>query len=218
MNFVRWFWVLAISLLVGTLGWVGLCSHNTRTRATSFLSDLAHLQPGTSDKEAAANLAKRHGGVVTSKLCDASSCEYWFFFENTMLARLKLAPNTKLTTYVRVEDGKLSFVNLNYWLGQQAWIVVNESSCSTCQDLPSAELDLRRDGDGKAQRAVVTLKPESAPDLRHRALQLNANCLSKVGGCSDASELAPELWRLESAKPPVSSHRHTGSQRDPAGN
>jgi len=49
---------------------------------------------------------------------------------------------------------------------------------------------------------AVHLTPASTRAQRHSAYGLNLACLTKLGGCTDARALSPELWdRTETERP-----------------
>jgi len=44
-------------------------------------------------------------------------------------------------------------------------------------------------------QAIVHLTPQATPSERRAAFSFNLNCLDKLGGCKDSSDLLPSVWR-----------------------
>jgi hypothetical protein len=122
-------------------------------------------------------------------------CGYGLFVENKFLHRLKLAPITNIAVSIEAIGGTVDQIILFYATGEFG----NVGVVHFIQSAPGKGTTCGKDtcvarfygSDG----AVVRLNVQAAADApsieRNRRLKLNTHCLSRIGGCKNASELLP---------------------------
>jgi hypothetical protein len=62
------------------------------------------------------------------------------------------------------------------------------------QDDKNYVVSHRRDRKGLPESVSVYLTPAATPTARQQAYGFNLDCLARLGGCKDSSELLPSAW------------------------
>jgi hypothetical protein len=200
-------WLL-LTCTVGVLAATGfvLLMHEAgkpRDRAEQLVRDLASLRVGKSSFDDAERIAAKHGGrqVASSGPCTEEYCELSFSIESALLPRLLLARPTVFSAAVFVGKGKVRQLAFGLTRGGSDPDRFCAVHVTEFQDGPEAAEEYkpfsitRRTGvGGRHQTLNVRLTEQASPSDRALAYSLQLSCLNKLGGCADASELAPRLW------------------------
>jgi|SRR5271165_7174368 len=193
---------LGLVLTVCVLGIAAQVVHR-RQMAQAFLAEATALQLRVSTLAQIQSLAARYGGQIDPSTCDASGCSYFFRFDNGWLHRLWLAPYMRLTCTLGSENGVLVYRRAILISGNGAshgafveeWLDYPKG----IKGLPHVEepFDIRRQTadvvGGRRWRVFVMLTADATPEQHRVAYNLNAGCLSRIGGCQDAQQLLPTI-------------------------
>jgi hypothetical protein len=122
-------------------------------------------------------------------------CGYDLVVMNRVLHGLRLAPVTGIVANVETNNGIVDQLLIFYQLGDFGniglvdFIQVAPGKATNCGRATCVERSYGSDG------AVVKIRIQVAADApsaeRNRLLNFNTRCISKIGGCKNASELLP---------------------------
>jgi hypothetical protein len=122
-------------------------------------------------------------------------CGYALLVENKFLHGLKLAPITNIAVSIEASGGTVDQIILWYATGEFGNIGVVHFIQSVAGKVTTCGRDTCVGRSYGSDGAVVRLNVQASADApsieRNRLLQLNTRCLSKIGGCKNASELLP---------------------------
>ena len=164
--------------------------------AGSLIRELQWLQLGPGDVQRARALIEkyhlRRGTADPPWSSDPNV--YGRGFDNSALSRLHLAPWTTLGVAIHLEGDSANYIILTAAVG------CRESMASgvfikifpASPDVPPFDLNVHP-GLGKPPNISITMTSEASTQQRMQAFGLDVGCLSRIGGCSGASELLPSL-------------------------
>jgi hypothetical protein len=166
-----------------------------RRKAQAFLGSVEVMKPGKSGLADVKKLAQEYEGDLKS--CGPKQCEAYFFFSNTLLHLVRLAPEQAFTGWLKVENGTLTHVLLRFYSATG-----DTSTYAQVLDLAQPEAEQQpywaqlqyNSSSGKAWRAIIKLTPEATIDQRVAAYTFDLRCLSIMGGCEDALQMLPKVW------------------------
>src|SRR5256885_13155897 len=95
-NYRRYWMILSVLTLIVAISGV-LSTIRTRKQAETLIYKIQLLKPGESTFAEVQKLATEYRGTITGKTCDASQCQFYFYFENTWLKSIRIAPGTLFT-------------------------------------------------------------------------------------------------------------------------
>jgi len=186
---------MALALVILVIASILFCTFAPRYQAKRFLKAFLALQVGQSGFSDAELVAKSfHGQILTigdvAPECSPAHCSYVFYFQNTMLHRLRLAPRVAFSAVIETTNDKL---------------VLRRAALASETNGKYAEaftLEERENHSGQSfRRAVYSFVPQNGFEMtpsasaKQRALAYSFNlaCLSKIGGCSRPTEMLPAL-------------------------
>lgn len=139
--------------------------------------------------------AESGGGVSPLPAGAEHICGYDPVVMNRVLHGLRLAPVTGIVANVETSNGIVDQLLIFYQLGDFGniglvdFIQVAPGKTTNCGRATCVERSYGSDG------AVVKIRVQVAADApsaeRNRLLNFNTRCISKIGGCKNASELLP---------------------------
>ena len=181
-----------------------------RTRA--MMTIVRQVRIGkTTTGELESELAKTRPADHTTFECQPNYCVYWFVERNEILRRLHLAPVSEVVVDIYSQNGVVTDLAVTAGIGvasEVAHFRFTQGQVTHQPEFPAA--DLR--GCTGAQEFCITQKTQadgvpfavradfsdSAPEaVRNKLLQINANCLFRIGGCVNALELVPALESIQ---------------------
>lgn len=171
---------------------------NTRREAQTFLSELQAIQIGSTTFVEVQEIATRFRGHITdgTKTCLPNECDLKVRFDNAWLRRLHLAMPTTFGAVLLVRNGRLYYINAAMALYSAEQVISASTTLSEEEHGQSAYNIVTKRGVGNQPwQAIVHLTPQATPSERRAAFSFNLNCLDKLGGCKDSSDLLPSVWR-----------------------
>lgn len=135
--------------------------------------------------------------------CRDTTCGYSLQLQNTVLHRLRLAPHTIAFAEIAFEKGIASEIHIVLELKgrdrdgseyREKTVVVRQTS-SVGTPCPSRyNLTLKsRDSAGTISDASLGMDACVSQEDRQKALDINADCLSRIGGCKDVKMFLPQV-------------------------
>jgi hypothetical protein len=122
-------------------------------------------------------------------------CGYSLSVDNKFLHRLRLAPLTNIAVAIDATDGTVDQIILFYATGEFGNIGLVHFIQSIAGKATACGLDTcvwRSYGsDGVVVKIRIQVAADAPSTERNRLLSINTHCLSKIGGCKNASELLP---------------------------
>lgn len=189
----KFIWIAIAVLMAGAIFPFALASHQQRL-AQSILTKLDTIAVGTADIRAVRDLLDKCGAACSqSQQCNEQQCEVTFKLENSPLWKLRLAPFTHLGGSITLRNNVVDYAALVYRVncgGRQL------SSGISIEQFPGSPSEipfevLMDPVEGKPPTIFVRMTSAASPSQKASVFALNLTCLSRIGGCSGASELAP---------------------------
>jgi hypothetical protein len=168
-----------------------------RDAIRSLITDLQKLQVGSTTKEETLTFVKAHGlRPLGSNVTSGDTYAYARVLDNWFLARAHLAPWTRLGILLKVEDDRLDYVNVDYYVACTGDLTsgVSVAEVPNSPNLPPYQISVSP-ASGKPPNIYIRMTPSSSPQERANALHLNTDCLTRTGGCSGASALLDTVGR-----------------------
>jgi hypothetical protein len=193
-----------VIITVSILFFAVLKNHTSRekSRAASFLGSVSSLRLGSSTVEEVRQLVREYSGKAEQPACTSASCVYFFSFNNGWIHDLRLAPRTRLTCTLGVEDGVLKYRHIFYTSGNTsaAFGAFIEERLSSPKGVPEPFYVSRQsDKSGAHWRIHVEMTAAASPEQHRLAYGFDLKCLSRIGGPCDAQKLLPTLmWQTNS--------------------
>jgi hypothetical protein len=189
----RAFVILLATAAIGVGGSI-LQSTHVRRQAELFLSKAQQLNVGSSSYEQVLNALQQFQRYqYLSGPCSSMQCELEYHFDNTGVRVLRLVPPTGFYFSFDFHNGLLT--GKKAVLGQDVCCValVRETRFDPGEraGIPAYELI----PNGAPYKVLVKLDTRATDEERRIAYQFNLGCLTTVGGCKDAHELLPSVWR-----------------------
>jgi hypothetical protein len=129
-----------------------------------------------------------------SQQCDEHLCELTFKFENNPLWELRLAPFTHLGGTVALHNNEVDYAALVYRVncGRQLSSGISIVQFPASPTEPPFQVSVSP-VEGKPPFVYVRMTSAVNRDQKSSMFALNFACLSRIGGCSGVSELAPTV-------------------------
>jgi hypothetical protein len=187
-----------MAILLAVITTVVAIDHQ-RDLARSLIKDLEEMQVGST------NVRDVHAFITAHKLRPSrydsptpteDSGVYETVLDNNFLARLHVAPWTRLGVLVRVENRTLSSVVVDYYVSCTGGMTsgVNVEEVPVSPGVPPYQLSVIPIG-GKPPHIRITMTPAAPPAERSKAFGFDVACLTNFRGCSGASDLLPSAGR-----------------------
>jgi hypothetical protein len=171
-------------------------ARHEQSKARAFVAELETVTVGSADIRTMRELFAKCGSscIQSSEGCDEDRCELIFKFENYPLWRLRLAPFTHFGGTVTLHKNVIDYAAFAYRVScsRELSSGVNISQFRASQAESPFEMSVHPLA-GKPPFMTVRMTASASTEQRVRAFDLNLSCLSRIGGCSGASELAPSL-------------------------
>ena len=188
--------VLICALWTTLVGVATYKAHATKVKAEHFLANLRHLEVGNSTMQDVREPADEYGGKWHRGLtshdvppCGSGASVVDFVFENLWMHWLVRAPLTRFSATIYLKDDLMCFRTAGIFdtAGGFAGFDVQEFRESP---LPgSFRLHLN------PFKTIITMTVAATPSQRMAAYSINLDCLTKLRGCRDTREMAPEVWQ-----------------------
>ena len=164
--------------------------------AGSLIRELQWLHLGPGDVQRTRMLIEKYGlrRGTDEPRWSSDPDVYGREFDNAPLARLHLAPYTSLGVAIRVEGNSVDYILIrsDVTCRQSMASGVSIKIFEASPNVSPFELNVNPGG-GKPPNIFITMTPEASTQQRMQAFGLDVGCLSRIGGCSGASELLPSL-------------------------
>jgi hypothetical protein len=197
--------VLAVLVVVVTSLGVGIASYaaHLRTKATALIVSAREIRT-TADAEREIDGWNQREGKEFWTESDHPGGDHTYDGQivNLPIARLRVVEPTVVTVGVTMRDGKLRSVTV---IESTGWYPV---ASVWIQEWFDPDVPKRFHVASKDRPSVAYVEfPSSLPDTpRRMAFALNTRCLVRLGGCRNADDILPGVWKLE-----------TGSKYEPPG-
>jgi hypothetical protein len=188
--------LLALALtLIGICAFVGICAYKTRLRAQILLNDFQALGTSTNPTATFELLRQRHGNRLHMLGCRQQVCQYEMSVSNRGIAKA-LVPYTEMNVWFTVYQGSLQFAMLEY---RTALNAPNSPVIHVQEGLGAHGCGVGFDVNphGTSQQlwnGLVEFDPSATRQQRDAALAVNLECLTRVHGCKDITDLLPTVW------------------------
>lgn len=206
--------LLLLLLLFGVTAFmfVYAATRHVKIEAQRFVTEMKMLTVGISTTKNVEELAKRHADAVSDErkiigsryACTTSDCEVGFLYENSWLRRIKLSPPVWIWATLRAKNGILVYRRIEMGSGRgPAFFLARVTEQVGPNSEPQFSVSPLWSG-GK-WRVTVDIAPAATPEQHDQAYGFNLDCLSNLGGCSDASGLLPTVsWGTPPVNPEFS--------------
>jgi hypothetical protein len=160
-------------------------------QAKRFLAELGPVLESRSGEELV-SLIQRFGGrtepiVENEKVVRAE-------FRNKLLSTLRLAPQTKLSAMVYVNNREVKYFAISYSVGRTDLVAdVGILNFLAAKNEPPSSVDEF----GIQNKSRIKLTYNASPEFRRDAYGLEAACLYRLSGCRTVDQLLPSYGRLE---------------------
>lgn len=167
---------------------------NPARRGKTYLRELGEIEVGkTTDSELSHSAFSRHA----TKKCKQESCVYVSRLNNHLLASLRLSPATELIIAVTEEKGVVSYIDIHgtvvfsdtFAMVRAEQAVVDPVNCD---QNPCVKIAYKSaTGDDLMGASILYMsKGNEISDA------INPGCLSKIGGCQNANEFMPMIYKV----------------------
>jgi len=148
-------------------------------------------------------MRQRYGNRLTpDESCTADICSYRVTVSNRLLSALFRVPYTELNARFDLRGESVVTVMVEYRSAQSnresPVVHVQTDFCVGHRCGPFDFLYVHpwmQSAIPERWNGVVEMGFATAPELRHAALSLDPNCLTKIRGCTDIAQLLPLVWR-----------------------
>jgi hypothetical protein len=189
-------WLIILVVLVIAVASVLIVASRQQRLARAFMAELQTVQVGSGDVKVMRELRDKCGPGCSQSggHCDEDSCELIFGFDNSPFWQLRAAPMTHLGGSVALHKNVIDYEAVVYRVscGGQLWSGANITQFPASQTETPFQLSVGPAG-GRPPFLTVRMTSAASAEERTRAFDLNLLCLSRIGGCSGVSELAPSL-------------------------
>lgn len=185
-------------MLAGTL--LFLFISNPARRGRAYLRELGEIEVGkTTDSELRHSAFSRHA----TRECQQDSCVYVSRLNNHLLARLRLSPATELIIAVTEEKGVVSDIWIHGTVlssySAVAMVAAQQNAGpepTNCDQNPCVKIAYKSDtGDDLSRAGILYIGKGN-----EISKAVNPGCLSKIGGCQNANEFMPMIYKLVKMK------------------
>ncbi|MGA7218662.1 MAG: hypothetical protein WBX38_10130 [Candidatus Sulfotelmatobacter sp.] len=189
---------IAAAILFGVVSlWAKWQAYRAQTDARELVAELRGVRIGGSTLDDVGLVAARHTHYRRSFLkpdppaCDNGEdpCYFDFSYENSLLARLHLAPVIRFGVRVQVHQRRVDAIMEDLTCGNgpsTSGVVINEG----LQPFTDRTIDVS-EFSNMPSITTVRLTP-NAPE-RDQIYGLNLKCLDQIGGCPNRSDFLPGL-------------------------
>ncbi len=188
--------VLAILVAMGIIAIGGgiLQSIHVRTEAEALLDRSRHLDVGSSPYEQAVGTLNQFQRYRSSnESCSSGECELEYRFDNTGMRALRLVPPTGFYFSFDFHGGVLTSKKAILGQGICCVALVREVKFNPSETDGNPGFNVIPNG--APHKVLVNLDTRATEEERRIAYQFNLACLTAVGGCKDAHQLLPGVWR-----------------------
>lgn len=204
--------VLAFVVIAGSI--IAHQALQTQRKAEHLLAEVRALKLGDSNLDKVYQLVERYNGRVSDRdQCKTSNCSVAFMITNDSLTRYRFAPWTGFAVGIDINQGRTAALDLEMWsaardisyyhhllvTGQHSDFgcvaMVGEVSKYSDHYRPWMESIVKRGlMKGEIKDSIwVRLMPAANAAIRDKAMQINLDCLSRLGGCREARDFLPAL-------------------------
>ena len=185
--------VLAVLAVISLL----LYSHWISTRA-QFMLRTAREFSDQKEPPTLSQLQKYYGTALKKEGCNAWkgawNCNYSVTVSNRVLAALRLVPYTELKSNFWLRNG---VVEENMW--DYLTTLSNRQNVTAHGAVQFDRgcifyLDPWSDSSPLTSNGLATISPDCIRAEKQAVLGLNADCLTKLGGCKSIADLIPTIW------------------------
>jgi len=198
----RWMWLSLVTcfvLLAFLASVVALYAVYLQYSASNLILSAKQLSP-TSDTNKQIAIWRRQFQAKYSEETNANGnrvCE--IRLNNGLLSLLRLVPKTQLIVSMEKRQEQLLavFVVMSTEANGSASVWIQELFVGKTRSADPKQLyvDGRRDGSGRPWKTVVELTGALPAAEKERAFAIDTKCLVRFGGCRDASQIMPSVWR-----------------------
>ncbi len=188
--------VFAVILATGIIAVCGsiLQSIHVRSEAEALLERSRHLDVGSSSYEqVVSTLRPFHRYQSSNESCSSGDCELEYRFDNTGMRTLRLVPPTSFYFSFGFHNGLLT--SKKAILGQGICCVARVREVKFNPGEGDGNPGYNLIPNGAPYKVLINLDTRATEEEKRIAYQFNLDCLTAVGGCKDAHQLLPGVWR-----------------------
>jgi hypothetical protein len=191
----------SVLLLLGTIlaalgSLVGVSVYRTHREADARLSDLRELAVSADPTAAFESIRQKYGSELHPLGCDRQTCQHELSLSNRNISAFRVVPYTELDIWFTAYEGSLVRVMVEYRTAlnssQSPVLHVQQDMCAHgC----GVRFDVNPHGITQQMwNGLVEFNSVATPQQRNAALALNLDCLARIGGCDDITDLLPTMW------------------------
>ena len=187
---------VVVALGIGVLGVGGsvLQSVHVRRAAEAFLEESRHLDVGSSSyAQVRYALRQFHRYESANEPCSPQKCQLQYRFDNIGMRILRLAPPTGFYFSFDFQNGRLTSKEAVLGQGICCAALVREVRFNAAETEGRSGYEVVPNG--APYKVLVTLDTRATAEERRISYQFNLSCLTALGGCGDAHQLLPGVWR-----------------------
>jgi len=184
--------VFATLLVVVLLHIAGVIAYGVRVRASAqTLIKSAREVHSVADADRLASTWGESSFRTHTVFHSRERHEYQFEVRSGLLTTFHLVPSTGVLLQLTIVPNHRQRVALGMYTDQSSVWVQDDSTAAT------SSVQSQPDPSGLPKKLVVILGAEADESTRARAFAFNANCLTKVGGCSNVQQMLSSVQQLE---------------------
>jgi hypothetical protein len=184
-------------------------------RAEEMIVDVRGLDKAPDPAAAALSFTVKYHRYLLEKTCDHEICQYEFVFTNRPVSILHLAKQAQIDAGVTVYRGRLDIVGVSLtssvFKENSPIVYVQEDFCKGRTDIKCDDFGINPHGRyvGPIWNGIVEFGQVASDEQKRLAWSLNTECMIALHGCSDISEIMPEVWKRVSTNSVSSRVRST---------
>lgn len=127
--------------------------------------------------------------------CPPTECAYTVTISNKVLAVLRLAPYTEISSYFYIRDGVVREDMVNYTTVSHGHSIVAHVQVDICSECQGFAIHPWSESTPLDTNGLVEIGSQSSAQNIRAVLLLNTACLTSFGGCRTVADLLPSVWR-----------------------
>jgi hypothetical protein len=170
-------------------------------RAKELITDVQGLDKARDPTAAALSFTKKYHRYLQETPCDHEVCQYRFVFTNRPVSILHVAKQAQIEALVTVYGAQLDFVGLSLtssvFKENSPIVYVQEDFCKDRTDIKCDHFAINPHGRyvRPIWNGIVEFGQVASDEQKQLAWSLKTDCMTAPHGCSDISEIMPELWK-----------------------
>ncbi len=190
-----------VSIAIGVaailaIGALLLYTHRVKAAADGVLRtayELSQQRPNPSVADLRQRFRHRLKQVSS---CPPSECAYTVAVSNRILALLRLAPYTEISSRFYVRDGVMLGNMVDYTtVVDHRRSIVTHLQIDLCSDCQTFAIHPWSESSALDTNGLVEIGSQTSAQSIRSVLLLNTACLTSLSGCETIADLLPTVWR-----------------------